>query len=85
MQATWKLGTELSAPAQRDALSRFVHRMTHENVNARPEMAAMMYRGGYRLSLISDAEWLGCTRFAVTKAGKLDGRVRYCSTNRMIP
>lgn len=76
----WKLGTELSEATQRACLATFVHRATVENFAARPKVAEHAYASGFRMTLLSDAEWLACSRFAVTKYGRLDARVNHCET-----
>ena len=78
--ATTKLGTELAPQQQREVLARYCHRMTHENIKQRPDFARYMTRNGYRMPIISDAEWLACTRFKVRNNGELDRRAKYCET-----
>lgn len=70
----WKLGTELAPEEQRKALARYVYRMTFENIKARPAMAAYMWENHYRMSIISDAQWLASTDFPVDKRGRLSER-----------
>lgn len=70
----WKLGTELEPSEQRKALARFVYRMTFENIAERPSMADHMWDNGYRMSIISDAQWLASTDFEVDRKGKLSER-----------
>lgn len=79
--SAYRLGTELSDKARREALARFVHRMTVENASERPGLVQRMMLGGYALRLLTDAEWLACTRFAVRKDGHLSNGVHYCLTH----
>lgn len=80
-----KLGTELHPDDQRAVLDAYPYRMTHESVKRWPQAKAQMIQGGYRLPLVSDAEWLGLTYFAVTKAGRLNRAVQWCRTIRGNP
>lgn len=76
------LGTQLH-PADRDyVLSAYTYRGTVENFGRNPAQAKRMRDGGFRMPLISDAEWLASTRFAVKKDGRLDHRVNSCFTER---
>ena len=76
--AKYILGTELSPSAKTEALERYVYRMTFESVKLWPHIAKQMTNGGYRMTLITDAQWLASTRFAVTRDGNLNKRQRYC-------
>jgi hypothetical protein len=71
-------GNDLSPAAQEEAKRRFVYRWTIEN-----EAQARRAHGRRcpTIPLISDAEWLRRTGFAVTKDGRLDNRVRFCHTH----
>lgn len=75
---TMVLGTALSAAQQAHVLNAYLYRMTHESVRRWPTAAKQMRDGGFRLSLITDREWLAHTRFKITNTGKLDGRTRHC-------
>ncbi len=74
------LGTELCEEDQKQVLDAFIYRMTHESVRRFPEATKVMYEGGYRLPLISDLEWLECTKFRVTGAKRLHKLAKYCLT-----
>jgi len=63
----------LAPDVQRQALARFVHRFTRTH---RPQWARS--NPNYMPQFADDSDWLANTRFYVTKAGKLDGRHRYC-------
>lgn len=76
--ATWTPGLKLSQEAKTQALARYVHRCTIENFRAHPSVKAMMERGGYRLRVLTDAEWLACTQFPTRADGRLDERVKHC-------
>lgn len=74
-----KLGTDLSAEDQREALSSYVHRYTGDHTPAwakepRPD------GGAYPLQFATDAEWLANTWFKVTAAGRLDHRGKQCQS-----
>lgn len=73
----WKKGNELSAATQQEALCRFVHRFTRDNV---PAWAKKEWKDGkpYPVQFDSDREWLEHTEFAIRKDGALDNRVNYC-------
>ena len=75
-------GTDLRFDVQREALARFVHRMTRETVARFPDFAAYMFRNGYRMPIVSDREWLERTLFWVRDDGRLSNRHRYCQTDR---
>lgn len=74
----WIKGSELSPELRRHALNAFPFRMTHESVQRWPECSEHMRKGGYRMPLKSDAEWLEETGFYVTIEGHLSERHRYC-------
>jgi hypothetical protein len=80
IMTTWKTGAELAPAVQADALRRFVHRMTVENVRTHRDYARMQQRSGYRCALLTDSEWLARSRFAVRKDGALSARSRYCES-----
>lgn len=82
MIATWVQGSKLPANVQREILNRYPYRMTHESIARWPSAAATMRAGGFRLAVLSDAEWLASTRFAITKHGTLDRRVTHCFSSR---
>lgn len=80
----YRLGTELSAADRAHVLRAYVHRFTRDHVPAwarepRPDGTA------YPVQFDSDSDWLANTRFAVTKAGRLDGRSRYCESRPTWP
>ncbi len=79
------LGSQLSYSEQQKALSRFVHRMTKENILKHPAYAQRQFKHGYRMPIITDCEWLACTEFTVTKSGKLDERVNHCYCKQPLP
>lgn len=76
--ATWTPGNQLSAHTRADVLRRYVHRCTTENFRQHPSVKAMMERGGYRLRILSDAEWLECTQFPLRADGAIDERIKHC-------
>jgi hypothetical protein len=76
----YMIGSKMSAATQRDALARYVHRMTVENRREHPNAVEYQLRNGYRLRLLTDAEWLACTSFAVRNDGRLSDSVHYCTT-----
>ena len=75
-------GNQLRPEDQQAVLNSYPYRMTHESVVRWPEARRVMESGGFRLALISDQEWLECSRFAVRKDGRLDRRVRFCESKR---
>ena len=75
-------GVQLFAEDQRHVLNAYPYRMTTESVKRWPDAAQTMNRGGYKLPLITDSEWLRCTTFSVRKDGRLDRRVNRCTTTR---
>lgn len=79
-----KLGTELNAVQQREALAHFVHRYTREHM---PEWARKPRKDSklYPVQFVSDADWLAHTYFSVTKDGKLSRRERYCQSHPTWP
>lgn len=74
----WIRGDMLTDEQTRAVLNRFAHRMTYENAKARPGHVSFMRRGGYRLPLVSDAEWLADHCFYVTRRGELSERHVHC-------
>lgn len=71
-------GNQLSSTDKHTVLSAYIYRQTHENARRNPSRV----RGvGGKLPLISDAQWLSITEFAVTKAGKIDKRSKWCVTH----
>lgn len=77
---TWKLGTELSAPVQADALRRYVHRFTGDH---KPQW--VKDEAKTPLQFIDDRDWLAHTRFAVTKRGALHGSIHHCESSPTWP
>ena len=80
----WIQGDTLNSIVQRHALSKFVHRFTKDH---RPAWANESRPGGkpYRVQFASDSDWLQHTRFAVTQAGQLDKRARWCRSTPTWP
>lgn len=73
------LGSLLHSGDKETVLNSFTNRMTHESVKRWPEASKRMLAGGFRMSLISDAEWLSSTTFAVRKTDRrLDEKSTYC-------
>ena len=72
------LGTQLAPAVQARALAAYPYRMTHESIRRWPGIADHMRQGGYRMSIISDQEWLASTWFTVRKDGNLSARSHYC-------
>lgn len=64
------LGTQLAPAVQARALAAYPYRMTHESIRRWPGTADHMRQGGYRMSIISDQEWLASTWFTA--------RLPYC-------
>jgi hypothetical protein len=81
MTANFAKGSQLGPVARADALARYVHRMTVENQVERPAVVQFQLDRGYRLRLLTDAEWLACTSFAVRADGGLDNRNKWCTTS----
>jgi hypothetical protein len=79
-----RLGSELSRADQSHVLSAYVHRYTKQH---KPKWANGIWKDGlpYPVHFASDAEWLANTRFAVTKAGKLDRRCNSCNSTSTWP
>lgn len=79
MTMQYAKGSSLKPSAQREALSRFVHRFTMEHV---PSWALRPLDDGrhYAPAYASDREWLACTTFAITKSGDMDQRARFCQS-----
>ena len=78
-----RLGSELSASDRRAVLASYVHRFTKEH---RPQWANRADCAGCcPVQFESDTEWLAHTRFAVTKAGALDGLVKECESSATWP
>lgn len=73
-----RIGTLLHPSDRSHVLSSFIYRMTHESVKRWPEATMQMRDGGFRMSLISDEEWLASTRFAIRRDGRLDERSKRC-------
>jgi len=74
------LGDYLHPDDKRRVLNSFVYRMTVEAQERWPKAARYMRQRGYRMPDRTDDEWLSCTYFRTTKAGRLDNRCNYCRT-----
>ena len=79
----WTRGDKLPERLRAAVLRQYVYRMTVESVRERPDVADYMRRGGYRLPIITDAQWLENKAFYVTKRGELSARHRYCQSAEM--
>ena len=77
----YRRGSLLTTEDRIYVLAAYVHRCTVENFARRPDVAKRAYAGGFRMRLLTDAEWLDATDFAVRKDGHLDGRVHTCRTH----
>ena len=79
-----KLGAELPAHVQQQALNRFVYRFTK---NHKPEWANKPWKDGkpYPVQFASDTDWLANTRFHVTEKNELDNRVDSCQSSPTWP
>lgn len=77
----WRFGSELRPEVQRDCMARYAHRFTRDH---KPAWANKEWKDGkpYPVQYASDQEWLAHTMFAVTKSGRLDGRVRHCESSQ---
>jgi hypothetical protein len=78
-RAGWTLGSNLPKKMQQHALRRFLYRATVENYS--DLRRARLRREAFNIPLITDREWLACTRFATKKDGTFDERIRHCETN----
>jgi hypothetical protein len=74
----WIRGDRLNPATRSDVLRRFIYRMTAESIAQYPDIAARMRIGGYRMPILSDADWLKTKAFAVKANGTLDNRERFC-------
>ena len=72
------LGTQLAPAGQARVLAAYPYRMTHESIRRWPGTAKIMRQGGYRMSIISDQEWLASTWFTVRENGNLLACSTYC-------
>lgn len=77
-------GLALSPALQREALARYVHRFTRDNV---PAWAKKPRPDGrpYPVQFGSDSEWLAKTYFPVTARGKLAKRPGHCQSHPTWP
>lgn len=77
-------GNRLDYVAQREALSRFVHRFTREH---KPEWAAKPWKDGlpYPVQFASDADWLANSTFTVRADGRLARNVKHCQSDPTWP
>lgn len=73
-----KLGSELSETDRKHALAAFVHRFTAEH-------KPFWTLGHDKPHFKDDADWLAHTRFAVTKAGSLNRRAKWCESSPTWP
>ena len=73
-------GNELTRDVQQQCLAQFIYRHTPDHKSAaRPES----WPHGFTHA--SDTDWLAHSKFAVTRAGKLDARVSSCMSNPTWP
>jgi hypothetical protein len=72
-------GHKLHPLDQIAVLAHYQNRYTREH---KPAWAQELRPNGepYPVQFASDSEWLENTRFAVTKAGRLDKRARHCES-----
>lgn len=77
-------GAELCSDDQAQALRAFVHRFTGDH---KPAWARKPMPNGqtYQVQFADDSDWLANTRFAVTKAGRLDKRHGACESTPTWP
>lgn len=79
----WQRGDQLSETNKLAVLNMFVHRMTTENIKARPEMARRARSNGNSIPVVLDAVWLAVHSFAVTKQGEISRRHKFCASSAM--
>lgn len=72
------LGNVLYPPLRTEVLNAFPYRMTVESAKRWPATTQRMREGGFRLTLITDEQWLASTYFAITKRGKLARNFNHC-------
>lgn len=72
-------GDKMKPEAQREAMSRFVHRWTGDHT------PNWVYRFTGKLQFGSDKEWLANTKFWVTKSGNLSKRHSTCESTPTWP
>ncbi len=75
-------GSTLSPACQKAALAAFQNRYTRTH---HPAWTRSIPGYVYPLQFDSDEDWLAHTDFAVTASGKLDRRVRYCTSSPSWP
>lgn len=73
-----KQGIELHPDDQAEVLRSYLYRQTVENHKAHPVASRAAAAGTSGLRVLTDAEWLKYTKFAVKKDGRLDPRVSHC-------
>lgn len=78
-----KLGTDLTPAQQREVLACYVYRSTPENTFETRLPESLRSKGP--LQFKDDADWLTHTEFAVTKAGNLHRRARFCHSTPTWP
>lgn len=71
------LGSQLHPQDRAEVLRSYAHRYTGNHC---PDWARTLRPDGsrYPVQFRDDADWLANTRFAVTRAGRLDKRARFC-------
>lgn len=77
-------GSELRPEDQQHVLAAYVHRFTGEH---KPSWANRDWKDGkpYPVQFASDRDWLEHTFFSVRQNGRLDRRVRTCTSNPTWP
>lgn len=77
-------GSELTPDDQRHVLASYTHRYTRTH---RPVWASRLRPSGepYPVQFASDAEWLANTTFTVRNNGRLDMRVKGCTSEPTWP
>lgn len=82
MTDSMTFGDRLHPADRAHVLDAYPYRMTAESCRRWPAIADLMRRGGFRLPIISDEEWLRTTEFRIRKDGRLDQRSKYCHSHR---
>lgn len=76
------LGSLLHPSDRQHVLDSFMYRMTFESAKRWPQATEWMIKGGFRMTLIADEQWLGSTTFTVRQSDRrLDQRVTTCEHN----
>ena len=73
----WVVGTDLPHDIKQQVLRSYVYRMTVDAVATCPQQAQCKTQGGYRMPIITDAEWLADALFPITSKGKLARNRRF--------